>query len=193
MRATTKSCLGIVSAVGVVGTHLLAYLFGEPNLGVEGRLLFATAHNHWNYVLAVAVAFLVYGLATFVWSRYSNQIEATPRQVVLWAFPRLSLLQLAGFLLLEWLEIGIAGGDAHHLLANGPILIGLVVGVLVAAAASFVLGLIALTVDFVATRRQNSATGKSGSIVKSRGRMDHFQSVEDSAWGLRGPPLTGIG
>lgn len=193
MRPTTKSCLGIVSAVGVVGTHLLAYFFGEPTLGVESRLLFATAHNHWNYVLAVAVAFLVYGLASFVWSRYSNQIEATPRQVMLWAFPRLSLLHLVGFLLLEWLEIGIAGGDAHHLLANGPILIGLFVGVLVAAFASFLLGLIALTVDFVTTRRQVPATGKSSSTVKARGPMGHFLSAEHSACGVRGPPLTGTG
>jgi hypothetical protein len=193
MRPTTKSCLGIVSAVGVVGTHLIAYFFGEPTLGVESRLLFATAHNHWNYVLAVAVAFLVYGLASFVWSRYSNQTAATPRQVVLWAFPRLSLLQLVGFLLLEWLEIGIAGGDSHHLLTNGPILIGLFVGVLVAAFASFVLGLIALTVDLVATRRQMRANEQNSSTVKARGPMDYSQSAEHSACGLRGPPLTGIG
>lgn len=193
MRPTNKPCLAIFSAVGVVGTHLLAYLFGERTLGVESRLLFAKAHTHWNYVLAVAVAFLVFGLASFVWSRYSNQVEATPRQVLLWAFPRLSLLQLAGFILLEWLEINLAGGDSHHLLANGPILIGLIFGVLVAAAASFVLGLIALTVDFVASGSQLRATTESDSILRARAPRGHFQSAEDSACGQRGPPLAAIG
>lgn len=192
MRPTNKPCLAIFSAVGVVGTHLLAYFFGEPTLGVESRLLFAKAHTHWNYVLAVAVALMVFGLASFVWSRYSNQVEATPRQVLLWAFPRLSLLQLAGFILLEWLEINLAGGDSHHLLANGPILIGLIFGVLVAAAASFVLGLIALTVDFVAGSRLR-ATTESDSILRARAPRGHFPAAEDSACGLRGPPLAVTG
>lgn len=189
MRDRMRAVLGALSIAGVVGTHLMAYAFTEPALGLRAPAIFASAHNHWNYLVAAALAASAWGLSRYVSDRVEEE-RVPPDQVAMSALPRLTVLHMSGFLVLEFLETSFTGGDVHHLLSQKPILLGLVVALIMAALGSVLLGLIAATVDFVSrTVSKFSSPACDGVSIVPSGFTPPC-AFDPAAWGLRGPPAS---
>lgn len=187
MRVGTKAVLGALSAAGVVGTHLVAYALTEQALPLRSPELFAAAHNHWNYVVSFALAASAWGLSRFLTER-AREPGVGPARVGLTAFPSLAILQVAGFLILELLEISLAGGDVHFLLSQQPILLGLAVAVVLAAVGSMILSVLAATVDFVSRSVGKVPSEPISKLQMTFGSPPLAFKVDAKAWGLRGPP-----
>lgn len=188
-RRGMRVTLGALSAAGVVGTHLVAYALGESSMDATGNQI-ATTHSHWNYVIALAVAALIGSMAMVISARRDGRTNLTPKQLALRSFPRLALLHLSGFVFLEITEVTLTGGDTHHLLSQGPVLIGCFVAIAMAGLASILLGILAATVDLVLRERLSSGS-PAGPVLPIGGepRSARKLNVDRLAWGSRGPPV----
>jgi hypothetical protein len=148
-RALRSVVLFATALAGLVGGHLLGYVFAVPDAGQRDTLLARTGHSYLSKALIVALAAtIVAGAAASVLgaarARRPGRGHLSYRGVAV----RLAALQLTGFLLLEVAERLFAGIPGADLL--GPVLIlGLPLQALVAAAGALVLVLVARTAERV--------------------------------------------
>jgi hypothetical protein len=148
-RALRSLVLFATALAGLVGGHLLGYLFAVPDAGERDALLARTGHSYLSKAVIVALAAtIVAGAAASVLgaarARRPGRGPLSYRSVAI----HLVALQLTGFLLLELAErllVGIPGADLL-----GPVLVlGLPLQALVAAAGALVLILVARTAEAV--------------------------------------------
>ncbi len=141
----TRLCLAALAAVGVAVAHTLAFRVALPDAHVRHGELEATGHGYWPYFVALALAFVVAGLAGFA----GAQDRALPR---LRRYPaivgRLALVQIVGFILLEVVE-RLAVGGIELLLQEPAFLIGIPLQLLIAALGAFFLVVFARTVAWL--------------------------------------------
>ena len=148
-RALRAAVLFATALAGLVGGHLLGYLFAVPDAGARDALLARTGHSYLSKALIVASASaIVAGAAASVLgaarARRSERGPLSYRSVAL----HLAALQLSGFLLLEVGERVMAGAPGPDLLS--PVLIlGLPLQALVAAVGALVLILVARAAEAV--------------------------------------------
>jgi hypothetical protein len=144
-RALRAVVLFATALVGLVGGHLLGYLFAIPDAGARDALLARTGHSYLSKALIVASAAAIVAGATAsvlgaARARQPGRGPLSYRNVAL----HLVALQLVGFLLLEVAERLLAGAPGADLLS--PVLIvGLPLQAVVAAVGALVLVLVART------------------------------------------------
>jgi hypothetical protein len=148
-KALRAVVLFATALAGLVGGHLLGYLFAIPNAGARDTLLASTGHSYLSKALIVASAAAIVAGATAsllgaARARTPGRGSLSYRSVAL----HLAGLQLSGFLLLEVAERLLAGVQGPDLLS--PVLIvGLPLQAVVAAAGALVLVLVARTAEAV--------------------------------------------
>ena len=182
--------LGGLALSGVAAAHALAYLLVAPDSDHRTTLLASTGHGYWWVVEALGLGALVAGLAGFAVERlgFARNGTASARP---WAdvAPRLVVLQITGFLLLEFLERLIVEGTAAHVLTEPVVLIGVAVQAAAALLAAALIALFARVVDSF-RRRIPFAGAPSSSQWFPLGDVlpPTFQRAAGGAT-LRGPPF----
>lgn len=139
------------AAAGLVGAHLLGYLVVAPGDTARSFLLTTTGHGYLSRAITLAVASAVLaGLTSAVLGVLRASRPGWSRADWPGLAVRLSLLQVAGFLVLEIAERLLAGAPLADL--GGPVLVvGVPLQVIVAMLGAAVLALIERAAAVVTT------------------------------------------
>jgi cytochrome bd-type quinol oxidase subunit 2 len=186
-RLRTRLWLGALAFAGVAFAHGLTFLLVAPNEDARERLLAATGHGYWAYVMPLALGALVAALAGFAagW-----RVRPGPDRLFWATAVRLAALQGAGFIILEGSERFFAHASAGQLLADPFLLIGVLVQVALALAGALLLLVVARVVEHLTNGRRWSvrpirATHPRGALGVAVPRL----RVASGGATLRGPPL----
>jgi hypothetical protein len=148
---TSASTLAAVPA-GVVVGHWLAYLIAVPS-AQRASFLSATGHAYWTAAIAsAAVLGLIAAVRTVAGSFRHGLAMTEPVGTVdrfLHILPRLSVLQVAIFIVQEGLERLLAGAPIATVLHDDILVFGVVVQLAVAAVIALVLTLLGRVADAV--------------------------------------------
>ena len=183
--------LGGTAAFGVLLGHCSAFLIVEPDSHLRHRLLESTGHT---YGTGIGLAVFVGGLASLVW----NSIQASRMQSMAEVFkavaPKLALLQVLGFLLLEAIERLVTHGSlagAAELTTEPVLAIGVVAQLVVSILGAAVVALLSRAVAAMATSRPSTARPTRLLIPTSTSDAPSSQ-VHLAVGGLtlRGPPAS---
>ena len=142
--------LGGLAAFGIVAAHCLAYVLTAPDPAEMSLLMDMTGHRYWGLVVGLAMAMALGGaVRTYVRGLNSTRTDLRRRHLFVYAAPRLGVLQLVGFALLESFERVLWGAGMAHPLEQRVVLAGLALQVVVAVVAALVLSVITKLVTFV--------------------------------------------
>ncbi len=182
--------LGGLALSGVAAAHALAYLLVAPDSDHRTALLASTGHGYWWVVEALGLGALVAALAGFAVERLSFGRNGTASGRV-WSgvAPRLVFLQIAGFLLLEFLERLIVEGTAAHVLTEPVVLIGVAVQGAAALIAAALLALFARVVDSFRRRIPFAGAPSSWQWFPLGDVLPPAFRVAAGGATLRGPPF----
>ncbi len=181
--------LGGTAALGVILAHCAAFLIVEPDAHMRHELLTETGHT---YGTGFGLALLVAGMASLVWNSIHASRMRSMSDVFRAVAPKLALLQVLGFVLLEAPERLIAGGSSAlaTLPAEPVFVIGVVAQVVVSIVGAAVVALLSRAVAaIVAALRQ--ATARPARILTPTSTSDvSWSQVHLAVGGLsrRGPP-----
>ena len=183
--------LGGTAALGVILAHCAAFLIVEPDRHLRHELLTDTGHT---YGTGVGLALFVAGLASLVW----NSIHASRMQSMADVFravaPKLVLLQVVGFVLLEGAERLITSGSfpLAELVTEPVFAIGVIAQVVVSIVGAIVIALLSRAVAAIAAVLRASTVRPARILIPT--------STSDAAWSqlhlavggltLRGPPAS---
>jgi hypothetical protein len=151
--------LGLVAFASVLVSHYVAYYLAAPDPHYRDALLHSSGHRYFVYLAGGLLGLL--SAAASIWLRSDVQGKETRRAGFRFAFPRLLILQVGGFLALEITERLAFGDGISHLLSDIPIAIGLALQIVVAIAGALSLSLVARVVGRLLRRgrRRKRASG----------------------------------
>jgi hypothetical protein len=182
--------MGAVAAVTVVAAHSFAYLLVTPDPHAREELLSATGHARWTLVIALAVGVFVAGLVHFatakVWAGGDPQHDVPG--AYRYAVPRLALLQIGAFMLLEALERAATGHSVSHLLSEPAFILGIVLQGLAAFLSALVLLLIERVVGILKGTRRMSRRASTPPPPFNSEPLRLRARPGSGATTLRGPP-----
>ena len=185
--ARERGWLAGLAFSGLIAAHGLSYLVAEPHHEERVRLLAHTGHGSWTGAFFFAGALAVAALL-FLGARFARPNGAlSSNSIFRAAAPRLALVQLVGFTVLESGERLLEHGDPHTLLHEPVFLIGLALQVLVAAAGACLISLSARIVSTLAARLIRPAEPET-SLPRLVSVVRAPRGVESRAYNLRGPP-----
>jgi hypothetical protein len=177
--------LGGLASAGVVVSHHLAYWAAAPDPHERAELLRAGGHEHWSYVVALAVGLLVPCLAGFVRTGLRGPLRLGPcRSLAL----RLALLQGVAFVALETVERILVGSGVADLASEPVIVVGVMVQGLVAALGAALISLLGRALATWRTRRAGFPKAQRAIVPRSRSLVPPRFPAATGAGALRGPP-----
>jgi hypothetical protein len=134
--------LGGLAAFGLVAAHCFAYVLTAPNAREMSLLMHATEHRYWGLVMGVALGVAIgVAVASYVRILHTPGNDLGPRNMFLFAAPRLGAVQLIGFAILEASERALWGAGSTHPLEEPAVMAGFALQILVAVAAALILSL----------------------------------------------------
>jgi hypothetical protein len=139
-RGSLSFLIGALAAVGVLASHVAAYVLVAPQAHERNLLLEATGHSYLHLVSAAALGAFVAALVRYVVS--AQRAEHGGRfggSKVSGLWIRLIVLQVLGFIAMEGIERLIAAGSFEHLLAEPAVLLGIGLQSLVALVGALLL------------------------------------------------------
>lgn len=181
--------LGGTAALGVILAHCVAFLIVEPDAHMRHELLTRTGHM---YGTGFGLALFVAGLASLVWNSIHASRMRSMAEVFRAVAPKLAVLQVAGFVLLEAAErLFISGSVGLAELVTEPVFaIGVVAQIVVSIVGAVVIALLSRAVAAIAAALRPSLTRPARILIPT--------STSDAAWSqvhlavggltLRGPP-----
>jgi hypothetical protein len=175
----------------VIGSHWLAYLLAVPDPHERANALARTGHGYWPIGVAVALGCLVAGLAGFAVRRVRRRDE--PGHPYASTATRLVALQGVAFVVLEVVERVVAGAAAMSVVDDPAFQLGVVIQVLVASVAAFLLLILGRVVDAVVRRARRTVAGTGREVPRPLSRRIPFKSV--FVYGgalLRAPPTASL-
>lgn len=185
MTPVSRQALGMLSAGGVGGAHLISYLTSEPYWRLSSRFVLSSNHDHLNYLLVGLVAACVWGLVLSVTGRASTDRAQPPLRVAAWSLTRLAPLHLLGILMIELLESAYSGADSHGLVFEPAVIASVGIALLVAGVVALLLGVIAAAIDLI-----GAGWGRAVFALRS----DHARfAVPAAVTSLSGPSLDACG
>jgi hypothetical protein len=184
--------LGGTAALGVILAHCAAFLIVEPDPHLRHELLSQSGHTYGTgFVLALFVA----GLASLVWNSIHASRMRSMAEVFRAVAPKLALLQVVGFVVLEAGERLLTTGSTSALsnLVTEPVLaIGVLAQVVVSIVGAVVIGLLSRAAAAIAAAIRASTVRPARILIPT--------STSDAAWSqvhlavggltLRGPPFS---
>jgi hypothetical protein len=192
-QRTAALTFGAVPA-GVVIGHWLAYLVAVP--AAERASFFATTgHVYWKAAIASATVLgAAAAVRTMVGSLRRGLRRAEPVGTVdrfLHLLPRISLLQVAIFVVQEALERLLAGAPIHTMLHDDILVVGILLQLAVAAVLALVLTLLGRAAEAIG-RAVAPATVRLRREVRTRPAEAHRAAslLFRGAHGGRAPPAT---
>ncbi len=177
--------------MGVIVAHVAAFFVAEPHSHARDELLAATGHRYWAVTIAAALALLVASMATLVWNRVRAANPASAGEMFVEAAPRLALVQVLGFVLLEGVERITVGHGLLDLFAEPVVVIGIVAQIVVALLGAAVVALLTRLVDAVVASIR-SGVARAPRVLSLPPEIPFIPSNLHLALGgltLRGPPL----
>jgi cytochrome bd-type quinol oxidase subunit 2 len=179
------------AAAGVILAHAAAFLIAEPHSHAREELLASTGHRYWALTITVALAILVGGLYSLVMSRIRAARPLSPGAMFLESAPRLALLQVVGFVLLESIERLSVGHPLSELFTEPVVVIGVVAQILVATLGAAVLALLSRAVDAIVAvlRRPEAGTRRVLSLAPTGTHRPVKALVAVGGRTVRGPPV----
>jgi hypothetical protein len=173
----------------MIASHWLAYLLASPDPHSRAHLLQATGHGYWPSASWLAAGVAIAGLGSFIGGRIAPVVRKSRGAIFRHALPRFLILQVGGFVALEFGERILAGHSVGMAtLFESTLLIGLVVQVVAAVAASLLLVAIAFVVD----RLFRVAPSRTRRTSTTRPLVSLISAVRlvpaTGAHSLRGPP-----
>lgn len=183
---TSRLLLGGLAAAGVLVAHGVAYLLAIPNPSLRQQVLESTGHGSRIFLIAAALGVAVAGLARLALGPPDDRV--TGRGAFTFAAPRLAVLQVAGFALLEFTERWYAHADLAHTLAEPAVVIGLVLQIVAALVGSAIVRLLAAAICRL-TRLRGVTAARARDAARPRCRI-WVPAVSLASGGatLRGPP-----
>jgi hypothetical protein len=137
------------AGAGLVGAHALDYMIVLRDGASRHHTLVSTGHGYFSDAVVLAVAAGVVAMLSSAFLGYRRGTGRSDRPVPFaWLAARLSLLQVAGFILLELGERAAAGAPLDHL--TGPLMAaGLLLQVAVAIVGAGVLVLLGRAAELI--------------------------------------------
>ena len=181
--------LGGTAALGVILAHCAAFLIVEPDSHLRHQLLSKTGHT---YGTGFGLAVFVAGLASLVWNSIHASRMRSTAEVFRAVAPKLALLQVAGFVLLEVAERLLTSGSfgLAGLVAEPVFVIGVVAQVVVSIAGAVVLALLSRAAAAIAAAIRRSTPRPVRVLVPTATTDATWSRVHLAIGGLtlRGPP-----
>jgi hypothetical protein len=183
--------LGGTAALGVLLAHCAAFLIVEPDAHMRHELLTQTGHI---YGTGFGLALFVAGLASLVWNSIHASRMRSMAEVFRAVAPKLALLQVLGFVLLESAERLITSGSSGLLgLVTEPVFaIGVAAQVAVSIVGAVLIALLSRAAAAIAAAIRASTVRPARILIPT--------STSDAAWSqvhlaiggltLRGPPFS---
>lgn len=184
-RLRTRLWLGALAFAGVAFAHGLTFLLIAPDPGTRERLLSATGHGYWPYVMPLALGAMVASLAGFAAGRRAG---STPERLYRSAAIRLAVLQSVGFVLLEAVERSFVDASLHPL-TSPFLLIGVAVQIAMALAGAVLLVVVARVVQHFSGRRRLLRPARASVPRAALRAVAPRLRVSSGGATLRGPPL----
>ena len=183
--------LGGTAALGVILAHCAAFVMVEPDAHMRHELLTETGHT---YGTGFGLALFVAGLASLVWNSIQTSRMRSTAEVFRAVAPKLVLLQVAGFVLLEAVERLISSGSLGLVeLATEPVfVIGVVAQVVVSVVGGIVIALLSRAVAAIASAIRPSTARPARILIPTATSDAEWSQVHLAVGGLtlRGPPFT---
>ena len=143
--------LGGLAAFGLVAAHCLAYVLAAPDHAGMSLLMDAAGHRYWGLAVGVGMGVALGGAVWFyVRGLHSARADLGRFNLFVFAAPRLGILQLLGFALLEASERTLWGAGLAHPMEERVVVVGLLLQVVVAIVSASVLSLLAKLAKLVA-------------------------------------------
>lgn len=183
MGPFSKLKLACLSFAGIVAGHLAAYAFVAPDPHDRAGLLESTGHGSWALPVFLAMALLIPAILISVSDRLSGRSTGHARSALV-----LGVLQVGGFVALEALERLGSGGLSIELLSEPAVLAGVLVNLLIAAAAPLLLAAVAVAVCRLVGRNRSSLRQEGAHLQAD---PDKWPLPVNFAWTPavpRGPP-----
>ncbi len=181
--------LGGTAALGVILAHCAAFLIVEPDAHMRHELLTQTGHM---YGTGFGLALFVAGLASLVWNSIHASRMRSTADVFRAVAPKLAVLQVAGFVLLEAAERLITNGSVGMVkLVTEPVFaIGVIAQVIVSLVGAVVIALLSRAVAAIAAAMRQSNTRPARILIPTATSDAEWSQVHLAIGGLtlRGPP-----
>ncbi|MDP8956523.1 MAG: hypothetical protein M3N24_06160 [Actinomycetota bacterium] len=183
--------LGGTAALGVILAHCAAFVIVQPDRHLRHELLTETGHT---YGTGLALALFVAGLASLVWNSIHASRMRSMGEVFRAAAPKLTLLQVIGFVLLEAAERMFRHGSLllGELLTEPVLAIGVMAQVVVAILGAALVALLSRAVAAIAAAIRSSATRPARILIPTSTSDAEWSQVHLAVGGLtlRGPPAS---